>query len=419
MKKCVFLVFIMIMGLCAISARELTDSVCVHFRINDAKLDTTGAANKGVLHDFGHRMDSIMQADTLARIKSVVIYSAASPEGRRAYNEKLSLGRGQSLAKWIKERTGCPDTMFSIMSVGPDWEGFRQIINTDTAHLSAEARADIMGHLGKSTESNPLPAKLRRTFGNKAYNHFKRDYFPELRRARAHITYYLPDPLQQFVPEAVEQEAADSMPVADTVPSDRVVMEDIVPAQPAKRPLFPFAIKTNLLYDLMLTPNLGVEIPIGQRFSVDANWMYARWNRHSAHRFWRIYGGDLAVYYRPGSRRPGYGLLAGHYIGIYGQTAVYDFQFGNHKGVLSDKWNYAVGIGYKYSHPLTPRLNLEFSLGVGVAWGIYKKHRPIDECDVWISTHRLRWFGPTKAGISLVWLIGGRDKDKNRKGGEL
>ena len=57
-----------------------------------------------------------------------------------------------------------------------------------------------------------------------------------------------------------------------------------------------------------------------------------------------------------------------------------------------------------YSHPVGRRLNLDFTIGVGYFGGKYKKYRHIDDCYVWQSTHRLRWFGPTKAEISLVWL---------------
>lgn len=196
-----------------------------------------------------------------------------------------------------------------------------------------------------------------------------------------------------------------SAPVTDSVPESKKDCD------------YTFLLKTNMLYDAVLTPNIGVEFPIGERVSVEADWMYARWSKASAHKYWRIYGGDLSIYARLGKPAPGRDRFAGHFLGVYGQTVVYDFQFGDREGVLSDKWNYAAGIAYKYSFPIKRRLYIECSLGVGYMGGVYKRHRPIDDCDVWLSTHRLHWFGPTRAGVSLVWKIGVKKHDKKGKGG--
>lgn len=171
-----------------------------------------------------------------------------------------------------------------------------------------------------------------------------------------------------------------------------------------------------MLYDVMLTPNIGAGIIVSDRVTLLADWMYARWSNHDRRRYWRIYGGDIEVRYRIGARREG-SPLGGHYIGAYGSIACYDFQAGrSHTGVLSDTYNYAAGLSYTYSLPVSTHFNVDFSLGIGYLWGRYKKHTPIDDCDVWLSTHKLGWFGPTRAGVSLVWLIGNRVRN-SRKGG--
>lgn len=75
-------------------------------------------------------------------------------------------------------------------------------------------------------------------------------------------------------------------------------------------------------------------------------------------------------------------------------------------GTLWEKMNYAVGLEYGYSLPVTRRLNLDFVISVGYWGGEYHKYTPIDDCYVWKETRQRHWFGPTKAEISLVWLIG-------------
>lgn len=175
---------------------------------------------------------------------------------------------------------------------------------------------------------------------------------------------------------------------------------------------------TNMLYDAALTPNIGVGLCVTERISILADWMYARWSNRDKRQYWRIYGGDIEARYRIG-RQKASSPLAGHHVGVYGSMACYDFQTGrSHSGVLSDKWNYAAGVSYTYSMPIATRLNIDFSLGVGYLWGTYKKQRLIDDCDVWLSTRKMGWFGPTRAGVSLVWLIGKEVTNKKKGGGK-
>ena len=83
----------------------------------------------------------------------------------------------------------------------------------------------------------------------------------------------------------------------------------------------------------------------------------------------------------------------------------YDFRLGG-KGYLSDRWSWGAGIEYGYSLPIGRRLNLDFGLGIGYLGGEQETYRPMDGHYVWQQTESLRWFGPTKAEVSLVWLIG-------------
>ena len=135
-----------------------------------------------------------------------------------------------------------------------------------------------------------------------------------------------------------------------------------------------------------------------------------------------MYGGDIAVRKWLGKRAAGK-PLTGHHLGVYGQVFTYDFEWGGTGymggepgGTLWDKGNYAVGVEYGYSLPVARRLNIDFTIGVGYWGGKYYTYSPLDGHDVWESTKNRHWFGPTKAEISLVWLLG-RGNSNNRKGG--
>lgn len=169
------------------------------------------------------------------------------------------------------------------------------------------------------------------------------------------------------------------------------------------------AVKTNLLYDALITPNIGLEIKVADRYTVAGNWMYARW--HSDPKAWyhRIYGGDLEVRRWLGKKlfrnHEEIIPLEGWHVGVYGQLHKYDFEWGG-KGALTDKWQYGGGIAAGWSKAIGKRLALDFTLGFGYLTGEYKEYLPMDGCYVWQATKQRHWIGPTKGEISLVWILG-------------
>ncbi len=170
-----------------------------------------------------------------------------------------------------------------------------------------------------------------------------------------------------------------------------------------------WALKTNLLYDALLIPNIGIEYRFARRWSASVDYMHAWWSRDEKHRYWRCYGGEVLVRRYFGDRP-----FAGHHVGLYGMALTYDFEFGG-KGRQSDGFGYGGGVEYGYSLPVGRRLNIDFSIGLGYFGGRYKEYVPMDGCYVWQSTRRQHWFGPTRAEVSLVWILGG-DR-RSTKGG--
>jgi hypothetical protein len=65
--------------------------------------------------------------------------------------------------------------------------------------------------------------------------------------------------------------------------------------------------------------------------------------------------------------------------------------------------------------PIHRVLNIDFVVGAGYHSGIYYDYIPVDGEYVWQATKRRRWIGPTKAEVTLVWLIGCDNYNKNPK----
>ena len=181
------------------------------------------------------------------------------------------------------------------------------------------------------------------------------------------------------------------------------------------------AIRTNMLYDALLLPNIGLDYYLGKDWSVAANWMYGWWDADRRHWYWRAYGGDVALRKwlgKAAQAKP----LTGHHVGVYTLFFTYDFELGGRGymggkpgGTLWQKMNYAAGVEYGYSLPIARKLNIDFTIGAGYWSGIYHDYIPSAGYYVWQSTKQRRWIGPTKAEISLVWLLGKRNFNK-RKG---
>lgn len=163
------------------------------------------------------------------------------------------------------------------------------------------------------------------------------------------------------------------------------------------------SLKTNALYSALAIPNIGIELQLGNKWSLSANWMYAWWHNDHKHHYWRTYGGDIAIrkYWGEASKKRTFG---GHHFGVYGQLLTYDFEWGG-RGYMSDKWTYGGGLEYGYSFGIGERFNLDLTLGVGYLTGEYMEYDPTDDCYVWKFTKKQNWIGPTKAEVSLVWLL--------------
>ncbi|MBO7269595.1 MAG: DUF3575 domain-containing protein [Bacteroidales bacterium] len=169
-----------------------------------------------------------------------------------------------------------------------------------------------------------------------------------------------------------------------------------------------FAVKTNMLYDVLLVPNLGLEFGIDKanRYSVTLNGMYAWWHNDRSKWYHRTYGGDLGVrrWFGKQSQEKN---LTGFHAGVYGQMLTYDILWGK-RGYIADEFSFAAGIDGGYSLPIFKSLNIDFNIGLGYMWGEYEEYVPMDDCYVWQATKIRRWLGPTKAEVQLVWIIGGR-----------
>lgn len=163
-------------------------------------------------------------------------------------------------------------------------------------------------------------------------------------------------------------------------------------------------VRSNLLYDAILTPSFGLELSLTPHCSVGLEGVYAWWSNDRSHRYWRIRGVWLDVnYWFGGSTRVR--ALTGHHAGLYMSWHDYDFEFGG-KGWQSPRTTFGFGLSYGYSLRLNRRLNLDFFVRAGYSVGHVISYEPQCGQYVCIDRYLKRYFGITGLGVTLVWFPG-------------
>ena len=404
------LVICILMGMLSCStlfAQELCDSVKIHFRQGRTELDMNQGENARLLHDIQHKLQLIQDDSIYYRLQKVLVIGSASPEGSVAVNKRLSEKRAESLLDYLSQYATFPDSLRHFSFIGRNWEGLYRLAEMDS---NLPYRDETLALL-KEIASQPKEESVRqlRTFKKgKVYTYLYKHHFPVLRASTMYI-WYSEVKLPPFSAHTSLKKHF-SMDIPPLEVSSWVVLAPEEPEKPEKQ-AYSWALKTNLLYDAALVPNIGAEFYWGKNWSVGANLMYAWWKNDASHKVWRIYGGDIYArkwFGQKAEENP----FAGHHVGVYAQMLTYDFCLGD-KGYMGgqpggniwDKLQYGCGVEYGYSLPIAHRLNLDFTLGLGYMGGTYHEYRVADDCKVWQATKNRHWWGPAKAEVSLVWLL--------------
>jgi hypothetical protein len=175
------------------------------------------------------------------------------------------------------------------------------------------------------------------------------------------------------------------------------------------------AVKTNLLYDLTATANLGAEVALSPKFTLDISGSYNGWNVLDGTQWqhWLV---------QPEGRYWLCDRFNGHFFGLHGLYGSYDVYgikspvdlYNSYQGFMAGG-----GIAYGYQWILGKRLNIEATIGVGYLYMKYDKYMNPNDQPTYVlspegylppsdkieSGSTKNYIGPTKVGISLSYLI--------------
>lgn len=161
-----------------------------------------------------------------------------------------------------------------------------------------------------------------------------------------------------------------------------------------------WAIKTNALYWATTTLNIGVEMGLSKKLTLDVSGNYNPWsfsnNRKLKH--WLV---------QPELRYWLCDRFNGHFFGVHAHYA--EFNVGGIKMLGLENYRYegnlyGGGISYGYHWIVSNRWSIEATIGVGYAHIDYDKFQ-CGECGAKLKDDTKNYWGPTKAGVSLIYIL--------------
>lgn len=399
------------------------DSLRVSFALNKATFNPTLDNNAALMEKF---IDGIVTAEKSGCLDSVVVYGYASPDGPFLNNDRLSIQRCNSVAEYISRHAGISMKYIRTSPGGVAWEGLRALVTENTNTPSRDTVIRILdryipGACTNRVMSDRCMKSLIDIDNGHTYRWMVDNLFTELRFALAVYTYTHADPQPAPIddsscPEKTDETEPDSVAVnpipeniepapdpaissadaEDRVDSIRSTETEVSPM--AYEPFHRLAVKTNLLYDVALLPNLEVEWLINKHWSVALEGGVSCW-RHvlkDKDYYLAMISPEVKRWIRP--RAPWHGF----YVGAFAVGGLYDFCELTH-GYRGE--GVAAGLSVGYMWPLSRCLSLEAAIGGGYLYSRYKEYEVLDGHHVYQRTKDLNYFGPLKVKLSLVWRL--------------
>ncbi|MCM1068244.1 MAG: DUF3575 domain-containing protein [Muribaculaceae bacterium] len=169
------------------------------------------------------------------------------------------------------------------------------------------------------------------------------------------------------------------------------------------------AVKSNLLYDALLSPTLGVEVGLAPKWTIDVSGTINAWAVND-HRWkqWMV---------QPEARYWFCQRFAGHFVGVHAIGGQYNFGnlnnnikfLGTDFSKLSDQryqgWMVGAGVAYGYSWILSRHWNIEAEIGIG--W-IYTRSDVYNcsNCGKKVRSNvPHNYVGPTKAALNIIYAF--------------
>lgn len=178
---------------------------------------------------------------------------------------------------------------------------------------------------------------------------------------------------------------------------------------PAKSSAQDVGLKTNLVGDALLNPNLALEVGLAPKWTLDISAEVNFWklNQHS----WKH------VAFQPEARYWLCERFAGHFFGLHALGGTFNVgnldmdmmflgtDFAKLKNRRYQGWGIGAGIAYGYAWPVHKHWNIEAEIGLGWVYTRFDSY-PCAKCGTKLEDNKVHnYVGPTKAAVNVVYLF--------------
>lgn len=155
------------------------------------------------------------------------------------------------------------------------------------------------------------------------------------------------------------------------------------------------SLRANLLRWATLTPDLGLEWRICPSWGIAVNGSWTSWTWSDKDRRYALWEVAPEVRYYMGEKKA-------WYLGAMFKTGQFNYKL-SETGKQGDLMGGGITAGYQMW--LNKALALDFNLGLGYLNADYEKYEVIDGVRVRRGNETKDWWGPTNAGVTLVWKL--------------
>jgi hypothetical protein len=150
----------------------------VLFEVGKSDIDLNRANNKEML-DLMTNAFRVIERDTSAILRKIVIAAYASPEGTLAFNTRLAQNRAMAVQQYFLNVMDRPDpNLFELINGREDWAGLRIAVEKSTMAEKAEILNIIDSY---SMEQEIRKTRLKQLNGGAPYKYMLENFYPPLR----------------------------------------------------------------------------------------------------------------------------------------------------------------------------------------------------------------------------------------------
>ena len=155
------------------------------------------------------------------------------------------------------------------------------------------------------------------------------------------------------------------------------------------------SLRANLLRWATLTPDLGLEWRICPSWGIAVNGSWTSWNWSDKDRRYALWEVAPEIRYYMGEKKA-------WYLGSMFKAGQFNYKI-SETGKQGDLMGGGITTGYQLR--LNKALTLDFNLGMGYLNADFEKYEVIDGVRVRRGNETKDWWGPTNAGVTLVWKL--------------